>query len=35
LRAQGLAELIGRLAPYQRLWRGSLDALEQHLDETE
>jgi DNA-binding transcriptional ArsR family regulator len=35
LRPQGLAELIGWLAPYQRLWQGSLDALERHLDETE
>lgn len=33
LRPEGLAELIGWLAPYQRLWRGSLDALERHLDE--
>jgi DNA-binding transcriptional ArsR family regulator len=35
LRPEGLAELMGWLAPYQRLWRGSLDALERHLDETE
>ena len=34
-RPEGLAELIGWLAPYQRLWRGSLDALERHLDGTE
>lgn len=32
LRPAGLAELIGWLAPYQRLWQSSLDALEQHLD---
>jgi len=32
LRPAGLAELIGWLAPYQRLWRNSLDALERHLD---
>jgi DNA-binding transcriptional ArsR family regulator len=32
LRPEGLAELIGWLAPYQRLWRGGLDALERHLD---
>ena len=31
-RPEGLAELIGWLAPYQRLWRGSLGALERHLD---
>jgi DNA-binding transcriptional ArsR family regulator len=35
LRPEGLAELIGWVAPYQRLWRGSLDALERHLDEPE
>lgn len=35
LRPQGLAELFGWLAPYQQLWRGSLDALEKHLDEKE
>lgn len=36
LRPAGLAELIGWVAPYQRLWQGSLDALERHLDsETE
>jgi DNA-binding transcriptional ArsR family regulator len=28
-----LAELERWLAPYRRLWRGSLDALERHLDE--
>ena len=32
LRPTGLAELIGWVAPYQRLWQGSLDALERHLD---
>jgi DNA-binding transcriptional ArsR family regulator len=32
LRPAGLAELIGWVAPYQRLWQGSLDALEKHLD---
>jgi DNA-binding transcriptional ArsR family regulator len=30
-----LAELERWLAPYRRLWRGSLDALERHLDEKE
>jgi DNA-binding transcriptional ArsR family regulator len=33
LRPEGLAELEQWLAPYRRLWRGSLDALERHLDE--
>lgn len=32
LRPAGLAELIGWVAPYQRLWQGSLDALERQLD---
>jgi DNA-binding transcriptional ArsR family regulator len=32
LRPAGLAELIGWVAPYRRLWQGSLDALERHLD---
>jgi DNA-binding transcriptional ArsR family regulator len=32
LRPAGLAELIGWVAPYQRLWQRSLDALEHHLD---
>jgi DNA-binding transcriptional ArsR family regulator len=32
---QRLAELERWLAPYRRLWRGSLDALERHLDEKE
>src|SRR5918911_4144168 len=35
LRPEGLAELERWLTPYRRLWRGSLDALERHLDETE
>jgi len=35
LRPEGLAELERWLAPYRRLWRGSLDALERHLDEKE
>jgi len=35
LRPAGLAELIGWVAPYQRLWQGSLDALEHHLDSEE
>jgi DNA-binding transcriptional ArsR family regulator len=35
LRPEALAELERWLAPYRRLWRGSLDALERHLDEKE
>jgi DNA-binding transcriptional ArsR family regulator len=35
LRPERLAELEQWLAPYKRLWRGSLDALERHLEETE
>jgi len=35
LRPERLAELERWLAPYRRLWRGSLDALERHLEETE
>jgi DNA-binding transcriptional ArsR family regulator len=35
LRPAGLVELFGWIAPYQRLWHGSLDALERHLDEKE
>jgi DNA-binding transcriptional ArsR family regulator len=35
LRPEALAELEGWLAPYRRLWRDSLDALERHLDEKE
>lgn len=32
LRPAGLVELERWLAPYRRLWRESLDALERHLD---
>jgi DNA-binding transcriptional ArsR family regulator len=32
LRPAGLARLMAWVAPYQRLWQGSLDALEAHLD---
>jgi DNA-binding transcriptional ArsR family regulator len=32
LRPAGLAGLMAWVAPYQRLWQGSLDALEAHLD---
>ena len=35
LHPEGLAELERWLAPYKRLWRDGLDALERHLDETE
>jgi DNA-binding transcriptional ArsR family regulator len=35
LRPEGLAELVRWVAPYQRLWQSSLDALERHLDERE
>ena len=35
LRPEPLAELDAWLAPYRRLWSGSLDALERHLDEKE
>src|SRR5437773_11602556 len=35
LRPEALAELERWLAPYRRLWRGSLDALERQLDEKE
>jgi DNA-binding transcriptional ArsR family regulator len=35
LRAGGFAELERWLAPYRRLWHGSLGALESHLEETE
>jgi DNA-binding transcriptional ArsR family regulator len=35
LRPAGLAELMAWVAPYQRLWQGSLDALERHLDSDE
>src|SRR6266496_1724268 len=34
LRPARLAELDDWLAPYRRLWTGSLDALERHLDQT-
>src|SRR3954453_11501688 len=33
LRPEALAELERWLAPYRQLWRDSLDALEDHLDE--
>jgi DNA-binding transcriptional ArsR family regulator len=32
LRPEGMLELFGWIAPYQRLWHVSLDKLEQHLD---
>jgi DNA-binding transcriptional ArsR family regulator len=32
LRPEPLAEIDAWLAPYRRLWAGSLDALERHLD---
>jgi len=35
VRAEPLAEIDEWLAPYRRLWAGTLDALEQHLDDTE
>jgi DNA-binding transcriptional ArsR family regulator len=35
VRAQPLAEVDAWLAPYRRLWAGTLDALERHLDEKE
>ena len=35
LRPDGLAELMGWIGPYQRLWSRGLDALERHLDEEE
>jgi DNA-binding transcriptional ArsR family regulator len=35
LRPEKLTELERWLVPYRRLWRGSLDALERHLDERE
>jgi DNA-binding transcriptional ArsR family regulator len=34
LRPQPLTELDEWLAPYRRLWRDRLDALEQHLDQS-
>jgi DNA-binding transcriptional ArsR family regulator len=35
LQADGFAELERWLEPYRRLWHGSLDALESHLEEME
>ncbi len=35
VRPEPLAEIDAWLAPYRRLWDGTLDALERHLDETE
>ena len=35
VRPEPLAESDEWLAPYRRLWAGTLDALERHLDETE
>jgi DNA-binding transcriptional ArsR family regulator len=35
VRPQPLAEIDAWLAPYRRLWSGTLDALERHLDEME
>jgi DNA-binding transcriptional ArsR family regulator len=35
LSADGFIELERWLAPYVHLWRGSLDALQAHLDKTE
>jgi len=35
LSADGFIELERWLAPYVHLWRGGLDALQTHLDETE
>lgn len=35
LRPQPLAEIDAWLAPYRRLWSGSLDRLERHLDTME
>jgi DNA-binding transcriptional ArsR family regulator len=34
LSPEPLAEIDNWLAPYRRLWSGSLDALERHLDST-
>jgi DNA-binding transcriptional ArsR family regulator len=33
VRAQPLEEIDAWLAPYRRLWEGTLDALERHLDD--
>ena len=35
VRAEPLAEIEEWLAPYRRLWAGTLDALERHLDAKE
>jgi hypothetical protein len=35
LRPEPLAEIEAWLAPYRRLWAGTLDALERHLDAKE
>ena len=35
VRAEALAEIDEWLTPYRRMWAGTLDALERHLDETE
>jgi DNA-binding transcriptional ArsR family regulator len=35
LEPEPLAEIDAWLAPYRRMWAGSLDALERHLDEKE
>jgi DNA-binding transcriptional ArsR family regulator len=35
VRAEPLAEIEAWLAPYRRLWAGTLDALERHLDAKE
>jgi DNA-binding transcriptional ArsR family regulator len=35
IRPQPLAEIDAWLAPYRRLWAGSLDRLERHLDTME
>ena len=35
VRAEPLAEIDSWLAPYRRLWAGTLDALEHHLDTRE
>ena len=35
VRAEPLAEIEAWLAPYRRLWAGTLDALEHHLDARE
>ncbi len=35
LRPEGMAKLFGWIAPYQRLWHGSLEALKNHLNEVD